>query len=309
MGYVYVMSVMSAGLLSVLLLALSTEKTRRAAVRQALHNFPGFESEHVLFENGSGIALDSRRRVACMIVSHGMDLRLTLVSFDDISGCELVRRGQRVVCAGTVPPSAPGGTAARADDAGRVVVYTGAAGTGGHAFAAAEPEEALRWFRLMKRLIEYGARSAVKAAPKAAALAIPKTVPAGHRRGADTGRSERRAAAKPVSQALESARPVAPPERPASANEGADADDAAERIRTQVEAVIRSHLESASRLVIHERRLRDAAGIELALVHFHRHMNRFKREKAFPQATLSYSRQDETWTIRRRRQPVATTAA
>jgi hypothetical protein len=295
MGYVYVMSVMSAGLLSVLLLALSTEKTRRAAVRQALHNFPGFESEHVLFENGSGIALDSRRRVACMITSHGIDLRLILVPFDDITGCELVRRGQRVVYAGMVPPSAPADAAAQADDAGRVVVYSGAAGTAGHAFGAAEPEEALRWFRLMKRLIEHGAKAAVSAVSEPSSAAV--------RRGADATRSDRHAAAKPAPEGPEPVRPKAAPTRPAPVNEGADAHEAAERIRIRVEGVIRRCLESAPRVVISERRLRDEAGVALALVHFHRDMNRFKREKAFPQATLSYSRKDETWTIRRR-QPV-----
>ncbi|MEJ2343963.1 MAG: hypothetical protein P8076_07050 [Gammaproteobacteria bacterium] len=305
MGYVYVMSVMSAGLLSVLLLALSTEKARRAAVRQALHNFPGFESEHILFENGSGIALDRRRRVACMIASHGMDLRLTLVPFNDISGCELVRRGQRVVYAGTVPPATLADAGAPADDAGRVVVYTGA---GGHGFAASEPEEALRWFRLVKRLIERGAGSALHAAPKKAAPAIPKSGTAAStagRRGADTARSERRAAVEPAPRAPQPARPVAAPARLPSVGEGTDDHEAADRIRTRVEAVIRRHLESAPRVVISERRLRDEAGVELALLHFHRHMNRFKREKAFVQATLSYSRKDETWTIRRRQSAAA----
>lgn len=265
MGYLYVMGIMSAGVLGVLLLALSTEQARQRVLRQALNNFPGFTSDGLLFEGGMGLAIDRPRRMLCTIAATGGDIRLTLVPFGDILGCALLRDGRRVVHCQTDP-----GVGADRDSSNasglELYVYTRAPQTARHRVVVPTMPEALRWFYAIKVLV--GATADADQAPEPAA---------------------------PVSSAAAEAvdlhDEVVEPEAVVSLA----------RVRERVGAAIADSLTDKTRFTIGERQLRDTAGLAMPLVEFHQHMNQLRRTKAFAFATLSYSRKDESWTIARRR--------
>lgn len=264
MGYVYVMSVMSAGMLGVLLLALNTEQARRAALRNALQRFPGFDSSSLVFEQGSGLALDHRQQLVCLISCHGADVRLSLVSFKDVVGCEVSRDGRRVVHAfragAEVHLPAVAGVELR--------VFTRDRRIPAHRVSVAGCSEALRWFYQMKVLLERSMKSQVHSEP--AALSQPR----------------------PCAQVASVPAPVLVAEQDTYAYA---------QVQKCVGDWIAVHLHDKARVVVAERTLRDECGIEQDLVGFHQHMNRCRRDKAFALATLTYSRDGETWRIARRR--------
>ncbi len=262
MGYVYVMSVMSAGMLGVLLLALTTEQARRAALRNALQRFPGFDSSSLVFEQGSGLALDHRQQLICLISCHGADVRLSLVSFKDVVGCEVSRDGRRVVHAFRAGAEAQTPAAAGVE----LRVFTCDRRIPMHRVSVASCSDALRWFYQMKVLLERSMKSQPRSEP--AALSPPRP------------------------RAKVASAPALVPEQDTSAYA---------RVQKCVGDWIAAHLRDKDRVIVAERTLRDECGIEQDLAGFHQHMNRCRRDKAFALATLTYSRAGETWRIARRR--------
>lgn len=117
-GYLYVFGVMTAGLLSVLLLALRTETGRCRAVEEALAKLPGLRGEDRLFAGRRGLAVDRRHRALCLICAETETVRLHVVRFADLLACELLVDGRviaRADCRGdalTAPPPATGAGAA-----------------------------------------------------------------------------------------------------------------------------------------------------------------------------------------------------
>jgi len=269
MEYVYIGSVVAAGFLSVLLLALGGELRRQREVRSALNYFPGFSAAEVVFAGGSGLALDEGARAACLISSLGGQLKLTLVSFTDVMASEIISNGRRLLAAGRAA-AAPTDTGAE-QVVFRMVARSGAAVD--HAVVMPSMREAVHWHSLMKRIMDRG--GAAGRVSTAAAVSRPEP------------------AAPPAVKAA-----VVPCRAPQAKGQPVPDDD---RLRRALTDYAREALTGSARVIVAERDLRDACGVGLAIPVFHAAMNRLRRAKAVADVALSYSRQDESWRLSRRK--------
>jgi len=270
MEYVYIGSVVAAGFLSVLLLALGGELRRQREVRSALNYFPGFSAAEVVFAGGSGLALDEGARAACLISSLGGQLKLTLVSFTDVMAAEIISNGRRLLAAGRAA------AAASTDTGAEQVVFRMVARNGGavdHAVVMPSMREAVHWHSLMKRIMDPG--DAAGRVPTAAAVSRP----------APAEPPTVKAAAAPCRAPQAKAQPIP--------------DD--EQVRRALTDYARDALSDSARAIVAERDLRDACGMGLAIPAFHAVMNRLRCAKAVPGVAMSYSRQDESWRLSRRK--------
>jgi hypothetical protein len=270
MEYVYIGSVVAAGFLSVLLLALGGELRRQREVHSALNYFPGFSAAEVVFAGGSGLALDEGARAACLISSLGGQLKLTLVSFTDVVASEIISNGRRLLTAGRAAAAAPSSTGTE-QVVFRIMARNGAAVD--HAVVMPSMREAVHWHSLMKRIMDHGA-----AAGRVSTAAV---------------------VARPAPAAPPAVKAGAVPSRAPQAKAQPVPDD--ERVRGALTDFAREALSDSIRAIVTERDLRDACGVGLAIPAFHAAMNRLRRAKAIPGVAMSYSRQDESWRLSRRK--------
>lgn len=153
-GYLYVFGVMTAGLLSVLLLALRAEKGRCRAVEEALAKLPGLRGEDRLFAGRRGLALDRRHGALCLICAETDTVRLHVVPFPDLLACELVADGRVIARADRRGPSVTppaGGTAAQEL---RLRLHVGDHYAPRHELLLDALPAALDWHRALARVIE-----------------------------------------------------------------------------------------------------------------------------------------------------------
>lgn len=321
-GYLYIVSVMSAGLLSVLLLALRTEKTRCKAVDDALAKLPGIRPERRLSAGRRALAIDDRSRALCVICAETQTVRLHVVPFADLRASELWVDGKPVsrVERGSLFESVMRRrqqTDATGDVRLRIEVRDHHAPV--HELTVADVRLAKYWHSQLRAMI-----AATEPVERIVAAAAPQRPAAAPGAGVD-----RRAAVQPgvahksrgagrvaesagaYAQAGDRARPVADTARqrcddaqqPARGSQNANAEDANSVLSPQLRAALRRYLSNTlqdeDRMVISERKLRDACAPKLSLIRFHDQMNRLRRAKALTDYRLSYSRKTETWRISR----------
>lgn len=282
-GYLYIVSVMSAGLLSVLLLALRTEKIRTKAVDEALAKLPGIRTERRLSAGRRGLAVDDRRQILCVICAETQTVRLNVVPFADVLASELWLDGRMVsrVERGSSAESV-GRQARKAEQAGeiRLRIETRDRHAPVHELTIADLRLAKYWQSQLRAMIAASQNTLEMAAG---------TV---RRRTVATAGADRRATVQP-GIARRPQQTAAPAARASSA----------ELVSPQLRAALRRYLSQAmpsdGRLVVSERKLRDACAPRLALIHFHDQMNQLRRARALRDYRLSYSRKTESWRISR----------
>ncbi len=317
-GYLYIVSVMSAGLLSVLLLALRTEATRCRAVEDALAKLPGIRPERRLPAGRRALAVDDRNQALCVICAETQTVRLHVVPFADLCASELwvdgksvsrVERGSSFEAVGRGRP--------RAEPTGEVRLRIEARDhhAPAHELTIADLRLAKYWHSQLRAMI-----AATEPVERIVGATAPRRVHApasagGERRASlppgvaqKARQSQSRADSAPVSAPVP--RP-GPEQVPATVSQGAGGrsqsasrDRKSESLESpQLRAALRRYLSNAlqdqDRLVISERKLRDACAPKLALIRFHEQMNRLRRAKALVDYRLSYSRKTESWRISR----------
>lgn len=313
-GFLYIVSVMSAGLLSVLLLALRTEKLRSRAVDDALAKLPGILPGRRIYAGRRAMAIDDRNQVLCVIQAETQTVRLNVVPFGDIQSSELWVDGKLVsrVERGS-PFESIGRRSRRAHEAGEIRLRIEARDR-----HAPEHELTIPDFRLAKYW-QSQLRAMIAATETTRELADGTAL----RRTQVAAGADRRATIQPgiARKPRESQAPDRPAQQVGNRNaaDGPEAQrggspDTNERrtadgrrsptiVSPQLRAALRRYLNSAmpsnGRLVVSERKLRDACAPKLALIRFHDQMNRLRRAKALDDYRLSYSRKDESWRITR----------
>jgi len=171
-GYLYVFGLMTAGLLSVLLLALRTEKTCCRAVEEALAKIPGLNAGDRLFAGRRGLAVDRRHRALCLICAETETVRLHVVPFTDLLACELMVGGQviaRADCRGGSLP-APGPEVAGGEGV-RLRLHVADHYAPRHELHLEELSEGLRWQAELGLLLRRAARERSAAPPSTPAPA------------------------------------------------------------------------------------------------------------------------------------------
>lgn len=298
-GYLYIVTVMSAGLLSVLWLALRTEKDRSRAVDDALGKLPGIHPERRLTAGRRGLAVDDRQQALCVICAETQTVRLYVVPFADLGASELwvdgkpVSRVERGSPFESVTRQTPQAQAA-AEIRLRLEVRDRRAPV--HELVLPDLRLAKYWQSQLRAMI-----AATESVQDLQAVARRPV-------SAASAGAERRAAMQPG--------PARKPDGAASlarvaASAGQNGDNrfaaaqsgSGEVVSPQLRAALRRYLSSALRgtdkIVISERKLRDACAPALPLIRFHEQMNRLRRAKALGDYRLSYRRKSETWRISR----------
>ena len=311
-GYLYIVSVMSAGLLSVLLLALRTEKLRAKAVDDALAKLPGILPGRRVYAGRRAMAVDDRNQVLCVIRAETQTVRLNVVPFGDLQASELWVDGKLVsrVERGS-PFESIGRRSRRVHEAGEIRLRIEARDR-----HAPEHELTIPDLRLAKYW-QSQLRAMISATETTRELADGTAL----RRTQAAAGADRRATIQPgiARKPRETEAPVrTAPQVGNRDNHNRSAPLAGKQdsneprtsggrlpaiVSPQLRAALRRYLSSAmpgnGRLVVSERKLRDACAPKLALIRFHDQMNRLRRAKALQDYRLSYSRKDETWRISR----------
>lgn len=301
-GFLYIASVMSAGLLSVLLLALRTEKSRSKVVQEALAKLPGISPDRRLSAGRRGLAVDDRHQALCVICAETQTVRLNVVPFADVLASELwvdgrlvsrVERGSAVESMGRVK------AAAQSTGEVRLRIETRDRHAPVHDLPIPDLRIAKYWQSQLRAMIAasesmdaLNTGTLVRRTAAAQGVERRATVQPGLARktpGVQTPPAER---TLPVTTAAATAKPIRKP-----------AGEVQEPVSPQLRAALRRYLSgnmpSDGRMVISERKLRDACAPRQALIHFHDQMNRLRRAKALADYRLSYSRKNETWRITR----------
>lgn len=294
MGYTYAVSLVSVGILAVLMLALLTERERKQLLQQAIARIPGFRANRAVSTPGAVLAVDDAARILCIASVDNAVTRVDALRFDQVLECEILRNGQRVTravgraCAGPTRGARP--STPRVGDTIRTPVQSASSGDGErimlrvvldhssapvHVLHMRNMREAVRWHVVVKQIME----PAGAAAP---------------RQPADNARSRAPATA--------ASRPDAPrvSGTPAGGDQGPVEEDMERIVRESLSAVLAQELRESDRIVIPEHRLRDRCGVELPVIRFHDCMNRIRRNKALAHVAMTYSRRDETWRIRKK---------
>ncbi len=318
-GYLYIVSVMSAGLLSVLLLALRTEAARCRAVEDALAKLPGIRPERRLPAGRRALAIDDRHQALCVICAETQTVRLHVVPFADLCVSELLVDGRSVsrVERGSAFESL-GRSRLRTEATGevrlRIEVRDRHAPV--HELTIADMRLAKYWHSQLRAMI-----AATEPVERIVGAAAPRRVQApvsadGERRASlppgvapKARQSQLPAGSAPVSAPATRSGPERAPaavsrsagERgPQSASRERNPDSlASPQLRAALRRYLSNALQDQDRLVISERKLRDACAPKLALIRFHEQMNRLRRAKALVDYRLSYSRKTESWRISR----------
>lgn len=305
-GYLYIVSVMSAGLLSVLLLALRTEKSRCQAVDDALAKLPGISARRRVSVGRRGLAVDDRNQVLCVIRAETQTVRLNVVPFCDVQASELrvdgksvsrVERGSPLESVGR-----PAGTAPVAEDI-RLRIETRDRHAPVHELVFPELRAAKYWQAQLRAMIaatettrELAAGTARRRTAVAEGTDRRATVQPGLARTAGPGASAQASGASGSSRS-------APVVQQSRSSTDAGRKPPQDIVSPQLRAALRRYLSQAmaedGRLVISERKLRDACAPALALIRFHEQMNRLRKAKALADYRLSYSRKGESWRITR----------
>ncbi len=322
-GYLYIVSVMSAGLLSVLLLALRTEATRCRAVEDALAKLPGIRPERRLPAGRRALAIDDRHQALCVICAETQTVRLHVVPFADLCASELLVDGRSVsrVERGSAAESV-GRSRPRTESTGevrlRIEVRDHHAPV--HELTIADMRLAKYWHSQLRAMIaatEPVERIVGATAPRR----VQSPVSAGGERRASLppGIASKARQSQPQSQPRADAAPVSAPaprsgpeqapaavsrsggeRRSQSASRGRNSEPlASPQLRAALRRYLSNALQDQDRLVISERKLRDACAPKLALIRFHEQMNGLRRAKALVDYRLSYSRKTESWRISR----------
>ena len=308
-GYLYIVSVMSAGLLSVLLLALRTEKTRCQAVNDALAKLPGINARRRVSAGRRALAVDDRNQVLCVICAETQTVRLNVVPFCDMQASELRVNGKSVSRVERGSPfesvGRPAGAAPVAEDI-RLRIETRDRHAPVHELVFPDLRLAKYWQAQLRAMI-----AATETTRELAAGTVPRrtAVAEGTDRRATVQpglarKSQSRLEAAPASIASGSGRSAPIHRQASSSTESTDAGrKPPEIVSPQLRAALRRYLSQGmpedGRLVISERKLRDACAPQLALIRFHEQMNRLRKAKALADYRLSYSRKGETWRITR----------
>lgn len=281
-GVLYIVSVMSAGLLSVLMLALRAEKTRCKAVDTALAKLAGIRAERRLSAGRRALAVDDRNQVLCLICAETQTVRLNVVPFADLLASELWLDGQPVsrVERGS-SGEAVGRRSRQAGQPGdiRLRIETRDRDAPVHELHIADLRLAKYWQSQLRVMI--AASQNLK--DLAAGTARRRTV------AAESG--DRRATVQPGI--------AGKPQAVRAADRTQSSDIPSPQLRAALRRFLAQSLPENGRLVISERKLRDACAPELALIRFHEQMNRLRRAKALRDFRLSYTRKTESWRISR----------
>lgn len=302
-GYLYIVSVMSAGLLSVLLLAFRTESYRYRAVDEALAKLPGILPQRRLSAGRRGLAVDDRNQVLCVIRAETQTVRLNVVPFQDVQASELRVDGKTVsrVERGS-PLEARGRRQTQARESGeiRLRIETRDGHAPVHELLISDLRIAKYWQSQLRAMI--AVTETLDA--MASGSVVGRTAPA---QGADRRATVQPGIArKPQTVAAPQERPQAErpaPKRAEQASAGGSRASTGDLVSPQLRAALRRYLSntmpSEGRLVISERKLRDACAPKQALIHFHDQMNRLRRTRGLGDYRLSYSRKTESWRISR----------
>lgn len=296
-GLVYIGTILLAALFAATVLAFESRHIQHAALLRDLGRLAGFRVERKIQSCGKGIAVDNGSGQVCLISTEGGKRQLRLLRFADVLMAEVLRDGASAlravrsdIAAAAVPPCRTSAAQARGA-AFRLVARSNRLLD--HVVVMPSMHEAVRWHQLFKSAIH----RSTAAAPRAAAVP-PAAVTASVVR-ADTKTSVRDLPAAEPSPAPNVSRRSEPSERRSTPL--SDAKAQCEGLVPLLAALLEQRIAGQPRLVIPERVLRDEAGVDMPIIQFHQCLNQLKRNKAFPSLTLSYSRQDETWKISRRR--------
>ena len=282
MGLLYVGTVLFAALAATFFLAFKSQEIQQAGLVRDLGKLAGFCAVRKIQAHGMGIAVDPSSRQFCLISTEGGVRRLRLLHFADVVMTEILRDGisaLRAVRSGLsnerLPP--PGNISGQ-HLALRLVARKEYAVD--HVVAMPDMREAVRWHQWIKAGIH------------------------------ETSIVARPVLSKPATENQEGLRPDLQPSTQAQHKEGrpTTSDSAAKVVDQEdwewlpplLSQLLQTHLQEKPRLVISERALRDETGVDIPIIQFHKYLNQLKRKKAFPQLTLSYSRESETWKIARR---------
>lgn len=96
----YIVSVVSTGLLAVLLLAVATEQARTREARNAVRKFMGGAVGHLHVAGGVGLATDRQQRGLCLVRADPGSVHVRIVPYDRVLGLEVLCGGQVVARTG-----------------------------------------------------------------------------------------------------------------------------------------------------------------------------------------------------------------